>query len=159
MNELEALALALEVEKTELKFYIRLARKARDERARKMFLFLASEEAEHWDLFEERFLEEVVEKCELPAVDREMLEKLIVQTDGENLSEVDAVKIGMEQEKLTWEFYEKAAKEAEHDSVRRLFEELAKIEKAHYELLKAQYDAIMKTGIWMDYQDFSLEVD
>ena len=159
MNELEALALALEVEKTELKFYIRLARKARDERARKMFLFLASEEAEHWDLFEERFLEEVVEKCELPAVDREMLEKLIVQTDGENLSEVDAVKIGMEQEKLTWEFYEKAAKEAEHDSVRRLFEELAKIEKAHYELLKAQYDAIMKTGIWMNYQDFSLEVD
>ncbi|MEO2151699.1 MAG: rubrerythrin, partial [Thermococcus sp.] len=33
------------------------------------------------------------------------------------------------------------------------------IEKAHYELLKAQYDAVMKTGIWMDYQDFSLEVD
>ena len=159
MNELEALALALEVEKTELKFYIRLARKARDERARKMFLFLAREEAEHWDLFEEKFLEEVVEKCELPAVDREMLEKLIVQTDEENLSEVDAVRIGMEQEKLTWEFYEKAAKEAEHDSVRRLFEELARIEKAHYELLRAQYDAVMKTGIWMDYQDFSLEVD
>ncbi len=159
MNELEALALALEVEKTELKFYIRLARKARDERARKMFLFLAKEEAEHWDLFEEKFLEEVVEKCELPAVDREMLEKLIVQTDEENLSEVDAVRIGMEQEKLTWEFYEKAAKEAEHDSVRRLFEELARIEKAHYELLRAQYDAVMKTGIWMDYQDFSLEVD
>ncbi len=159
MNELEALALALEVEKTELKFYIRLARKARDERARKMFLFLAKEEAEHWDLFEEKFLDEVVEKCELPAVSREMLEKLIVRTDEENLSEVDAVRIGMEQEKLTWGFYEKAAKEAEHDSVRRLFEELARIEKAHYELLRAQYDAIMKTGIWMDYQDFSLEVD
>ncbi len=159
MNELEALALALEVEKTELKFYIRLARKARDERARKMFLFLAKEEAEHWDLFEEKFLEEVVEKCELPAVDREMLGKLIVQTDEGNLSEVDAVKIGMEQEKLTWEFYEKAAEEAEHDSVRRLFEELARIEKSHYELLKAQYDSVMKTGIWMDYQDFSLEVD
>ena len=159
MNELEALALALEVEKTELKFYIRLARKARDERARKMFLFLAKEEAEHWDLFEEKFLGEVVEKCGLPAVDKETLGKLIVQTDEENLSEVDAVKIGMEQEKLTWEFYEKAAKEAEHDSVRRLFEELARIEKSHYELLKAQYDSVMKTGIWMDYQDFSLEVD
>jgi len=159
MNELEALALALEVEKTELKFYIRLARKARDEKARKMFLFLAKEEAEHWDLFEGKFLEEMVEKCELPAVDREMLGKLIVQADEENLSEVDAVRIGMEQEKLTWEFYENAAKEAEHDSVRRLFEELARIERSHYELLKAQYDAVMKTGIWMDYQDFSLEID
>ncbi len=159
MNELEALALALEVEKTELKFYIRLARKARDEKARKMFLFLAKEEAEHWDLFEKRFLEDLVEKCELPAVNGETLKGLIVQTDEENLSEVDAVRIGMEQEKLTWEFYEKAAKEAEHDSVRRLFEELARIEKAHYELLRAQYDAVMKTGIWMDYQDFSLEVD
>ncbi len=159
MNELEALALALEVEKTELKFYLKLARKARDERARKMFLFLAKEEAEHWDLFEEKFLEDLVEKCELPAVSRDLLDRLIVRVDETGLSEVDAVKIGMEQEKLTWEFYEKAAEEAEHSSVRRLFEELAKIEKAHYELLKAQYDAVMKTGIWMDYQDFSLEVD
>ncbi|AJC72823.1 hypothetical protein X802_09805 [Thermococcus guaymasensis DSM 11113] len=45
-------------------------------------------------------------------------------------SEVDAVRIGMEQEKLTREFYEKVAKEAKHESVRRIFEELAKIEKA-----------------------------
>ena len=158
MNELEALALALEVEKTELKFYLKLARKAKDERARKMFLFLANEEAGHWELFEEKFLGELVEKCELPAVDKELAEKLGVG-EPENLSEVDAVKVGMEQEKLTWEFYEKAAKEAEHEDVRRVFEELARIEKSHYELLKAQYDAVMKTGIWMDYQDFSLEVD
>ncbi len=158
MKEVEALALALEVEKAELKFYIGLARRARDERARKMFLFLAGEEAEHWDTFEEKFVEVLIEKCELPAVDRELLEKLTPKYEGE-LSEVDAVRIGMEQEKLTWEFYEQAAKEAEHDSVKRIFEELAKIEKGHYELLKAQYDSIMKTGIWMDYQDFSLEVD
>jgi rubrerythrin len=158
MNELEALALALEIEKRELKFYLRLARKAKDERARKMFLFLAKEEAEHWDEFERLFLERVAEECKLPAVSEELLEKLIVK-EPETLSEVDAVKIGMEQEKLTWKFYEKAAKEAEHESVRRLFEELAKVEKGHYQLLSAQYDSIMKTGIWMDYQDFSLEVD
>lgn len=158
MNELEALALALEVEKNELNFYLKLARKATDERAKKMFLFLAKEEAEHWGLFEEKFVERLIEKCELPTVDKELAEKLIVE-EPETLSEVDAVKVGMEQEKLTWEFYERAAKEAEHESVRRLFEELAKVEKAHYELLKAQYDSVMKTGIWMDYQDFSLEVD
>ncbi|WP_297091653.1 ferritin family protein [Thermococcus sp.] len=140
MNELEALALALEVEKAELKFYIRLAKKASDERAKKMFLFLAGEEAEHWDIFEEKFAGALVEKCELPAVDMEALDRLLVKVEEENLSEVDAVKIGMEQEKLTWEFYERAAKEAEHESVRRIFEELAKVEKAHYELLKAQYD-------------------
>jgi len=159
MNELEALALALEVEKAELNFYIRLARKAGNERARKMFLFLAGEEAEHWSIFEENFVRKLVEECELPAVDKEVLEKLLVSAEEENLSEVDAVRIGMEQEKLTWEFYEKAAEEAEHEAVRRVFEELAKVEKAHYELLKAQYDSLMKTGIWMDYQDFSLEVD
>ena len=159
MNELEALALALEVEKAELNFYIRLARKASDERAKRMFLFLAKEEAEHWSIFEEKFVEKLIEECELPAVDRTLLEKLLVSVDEKDLSEVDAVRIGMEQEKLTWEFYEKAAKAAEHDSVRRVFEELAKVEKSHYELLKAQYDSVMKTGIWMDYQDFSLEVD
>jgi len=158
MNELEALALALEVEKAELKFYLNLAKKTRDERAKKMFLFLAGEEAEHWEIFEEKFLESLVEKCQLPAVSEELLEKLLVKAENID-SEVDAVKIGMEQEKLTWEFYEKAAKEAEHEAVKRIFEELAKVEKAHYELLKAQYDSVMKTGIWMDYQDFSLEVD
>ncbi|WP_258084164.1 ferritin family protein [Thermococcus thermotolerans] len=159
MNELEALALALEVEKAELNFYIRLARKASDERAKRMFLFLAREEAEHWGIFEEKFVEKLIEECELPPVDRTMLEKLLVSVDEKDLSEVDAVRIGMEQEKLTWEFYEKAAREAESGSVRRVFEELAKVEKSHYELLKAQYDSVMKTGIWMDYQDFSLEVD
>ncbi|WP_456422643.1 ferritin family protein [Thermococcus sp.] len=158
MNELEALALALEVEKEELKFYLNLARKTKDEKARKMFLFLAKEEAEHWDQFEKLFLERVAEECQLPAINEELLEKLLVKAENID-SEVDAVKIGMEQEKLTWEFYEKAAREAEHENVRRVFEELAKIEKAHYELLKAQYDSVMKTGIWMDYQDFSLEVD
>ncbi|NJE61135.1 ferritin family protein [Thermococcus sp. 21S7] len=159
MNELEALALALEVEKAELKFYIRLAKKAGDERARKMFLFLANEEAGHWELFEEKFVEKLIEECELPAVDRAVLESLQVEADESKLSEVDAVRIGMEQEKKTWEFYERAAREAEHEDVRRVFEELAKVEKSHYELLKAQYDSVMKTGIWMDYQDFSLEVD
>ncbi|NJE10513.1 ferritin family protein [Thermococcus sp. MAR1] len=158
MNELEALALALEVEKAELKFYLNLAKKTKDEKAKKMFLFLAGEEAEHWEVFEEKFLESVVEKCQLPAINEELLEKLLVKAENID-SEVDAVKIGMEQEKLTWEFYEKAAREAEHEAVRRIFEELAKVEKAHYELLKAQYDSVMKTGIWMDYQDFSLEVD
>ncbi|NJE41914.1 ferritin family protein [Thermococcus sp. GR6] len=159
MKEIETLALALEVEKTELKFYLELAKKAKDDRARRMFLFLAHEEAGHWSLFEEKFVEALIEKCELPSVDRKTLEKLLVNVDEKNLSEVDAVRIGMEQEKLTWEFYERAAKEAEHEGVRRIFEELAKVEKSHYELLKAQYDSVMKTGIWMDYLDFSLEVD
>ena len=158
MDELEALALALEVEKAEMRFYLGLARKTKDEKAKKMFLFLAKEEADHWAEFEEKFLERVAEECRLPAVREGLLEKLLVKA-GEIESEVDAVRIGMEQEKLTWEFYEKASKEARHDSVKRLFEELARIEKAHYELLKAQYDAVMKTGIWMNYQDFSLEVD
>lgn len=48
MKVVDALALALEVEKTELKFYLEMARIAKEEKARKMFLFLASEEAEHW---------------------------------------------------------------------------------------------------------------
>ncbi|MBO8173712.1 MAG: rubrerythrin [Thermococcus sp.] len=158
MNELEALALALEVEKAELKFYLEMAIKAKDERAKKMFLFLAREKAEHWSIFEEKFVEKLVEKCKLPTVNKNILEKLIPKYEGK-LSEVKAVEIGLEQEKLTWEFYEKAAEKAENENVKRTFHELAKREKTHYELLKAQYDAVMKTGIWMDYQDFSLETD
>lgn len=158
MNELEALAIALEVEKAELKFYIGMAKKTSDEKAKKMFLFLAHEEAEHWNIFEKNFINKLVEKCELPSVTKEMFETLIPKYEGE-LSEVKAVEIGMEQEKRTWEFYEKAAEEAKDKNVRKIFDELAKVEKSHYELLKAQYDSVMKTGIWMDYQDFSLEVD
>ncbi|WP_048165920.1 ferritin family protein [Palaeococcus pacificus] len=158
MSELEALATALKVEKAELMFYIDMAKKAKDEKAKKMFLFLAREEAEHWDIFEERLIEKMTEKCKHPHVNKEVLEKLTPKYEGE-ISEVKAVEIGMKQEKLTWEFYEKAAEEAEDEKVKHIFRELAKVEEAHYELLKAQYDSISKTGIWMDYQDFSLEVD
>ncbi|MEO2151280.1 MAG: ferritin family protein, partial [Thermococcus sp.] len=66
MDELEALALALEVEKAEMRFYLDLAGRTKDERARKMFLFLAREEADHWAEFEEKFLERVAEECKLP---------------------------------------------------------------------------------------------
>lgn len=65
----------------------------------------------------------------------------------------------MEQEKFIWEFYEKVVKEVEYESVRRFFEELVKVEKGYYEFLKVQYDFVMQMGIWMDYQDFSFEVD
>ncbi|WP_456451129.1 hypothetical protein [Palaeococcus sp. (in: euryarchaeotes)] len=37
----------------------------------------------------------------------------------------------MEQEKRTWAFYEKAAEEAEDESVKRVFREFARVEKAH----------------------------
>ncbi|MFA4662372.1 ferritin family protein [Pyrococcus kukulkanii] len=158
MNELEALGLALEVEKNELELYLNLARKVKDKKAKNMFLFLAGQEFEHLKSFEEKFLEFAIEECKLPAVDKELLKKLIINVK-EVESEVEALKIAMEQEKLTWEFYENAAKSAEKESVRRVFEELAKAEEEHYELLKAQYDSVMKTGIWMDYQDFNLEVE
>ncbi|USS41188.1 rubrerythrin [Thermococcus aggregans] len=158
MKEVNALALALEVEKAELRFYIEMAKKAKDERAKSMFLFLAREEAEHWDVFEKKLVEKLLQKPEAPQVNKELLEKLTPKYEGE-ISEVKAVELGMEQEKLTWEFYEKATEEAEDENLRKIFEELAKVEKSHYELLKAQYDSVMKTGIWMDYQDFSLEVN
>ncbi len=157
-DELEALTLALEVEKAEMKFYLEMARKAKEERASRMFLFLASEEAEHWDIFEDNLIKKLVEKCKLPSFDKEYLKKLTPVYGGQ-LSEVKAVELGMEQEKRTWEFYEKAAREARDEDVGKVFHELAEVEKAHYELLRAQYDSIMKTGIWMDYQDFSLEID
>ncbi|HII61893.1 ferritin-like domain-containing protein [Pyrococcus horikoshii] len=158
MKVVDALALALEVEKTELKFYLEMARIAKEEKARKMFLFLASEEAEHWRIFEEKLINELLKSCERPRIDEEIVKKLTPKVEGE-LSEIKAVEIGMEQEKATWEFYEKLAEEIRDEDVRKTLRELAKVEESHYELLKAQYDSVAKTGIWMDYQDFSLEVD
>jgi len=158
MKELEVLATALEVEKAELRFYIEAAKKTRDERAKKMFLFLANEEAGHWDEFEKKLMEKVAEFGKKPEINKEIVEKLTPKFEGE-IDEIKAVEIGMQQEKLTWEFYEKASKDVEDEKVKRIFRELAKVEEAHYNLLKAQYDSVSKTGIWMDYQDFSLEVD
>jgi len=53
----------------------------------------------------------------------------------------------MQQEKPTWEFYEKTAEEIEDKTIKKIFEELANTEKPHYKLLKAQYNSVMKTGI------------
>lgn len=158
MKELEVLATALEVEKVELRFYIEAAKKTRDERAKKMFLFLANEEAGHWDEFGKKLIEKVAESGKKPEINKEIVEKLTPEFEDE-LSEIKAVEIGMQQERLTWEFYEKASKEVEDENIKEIFRELAKVEEAHYNLLKAQYDSISKTGIWMDYQDFNLEVD
>ncbi len=101
MDELEALALT--VEKGEMKFfYLEMASKAKEERARRMFLFLAGEDAEHWGQFEETFLERAAEECKLPALSEEFLK-----------SEVKTVELGMEQEKLTWGFMRKLPRSLE----------------------------------------------
>jgi len=156
MDELEALALALEVEKAKLRLYLRLARRTKDEGALKTFLFLAREETQHWEEAERRLLERVAREGRVPdEVDVGNLVPEVATVE----SRVEAIKLALRLEKLSWEFYERAAREADSASLGELFRELAREEKSHYELLKALYDSVMKTGIWMGHRDFSLEVD
>lgn len=72
---------------------------------------------------------------------------------SEYSGEIDAIKIGIDMEKKSIEFYKNWAK----GNLKSLFNELIEFEKEHLELLQAELDYVQKTGFWFDYFESSLE--
>jgi len=164
---IKALKFAIELEKMGLKTYLDLAKKTADDTGKSMFIWLAGEEFEHM-----RLLEDLLEKeaAHMPIgklkVEEKKLSELVPRLKGmekrkstrrAEAHQIDALKAALEQEKKSRDFYREQAQKAEHPEVKQLFETLAEMEQAHYDLIQAQLDFIRGTGFWFGIPEFSVE--
>ncbi len=147
-DELKAVKLAIQNEHKVRDFYLEHAKELTDELAKKTFIFLADEELKHVEAITE-FMKSIHEG-EVPEIEGGTEDEAIERSkEFFSLSvkeyalkaeatkkEISVYELGLEMELKGYNFYKKAAAEAEHKNVKALFEFLTKEEDAHYHLIQ-----------------------
>jgi len=163
----EALQVALDTEKKGFRFYKIAARSSKDPKGREVFEHLASDEIEHMGVIATVFesltndepwmtYEEAVDKYgETPA------EKIIFpdvpEEAQEGFDDLRALEEAMEIEKKAVQFYTRQAESVEGEKAKAFYRSLIGIEESHVQIIQAELDSLMGTGIWLGYQEISLE--
>ncbi|MGD8353206.1 MAG: ferritin family protein [Pseudomonadota bacterium] len=163
----EALQLALDTEKKGYRFYKIAANSSKDPKGKEVFEHLAKDEVEHmaviatvfesitnnepWMTYEEameKYGETPPEKIIFPDVPEE---------PQEDFSDVKALEEALDFEKKAVVFYTAQAESSEEDQAKAFYHSLIEIEEGHVQIIQAELDSLMGAGIWLGFQEISLE--
>lgn len=160
---------AVEMEIQGKEFYERGAEKMKNQRGKEMFLSLVKQERVHIDILEDqlnRFVHDKVWlslkqlKNEAPATKISVFQDKDIKkiAIGPNAGELEVIKMGMEVEKKSVEYYRAAGNDVRDKNAKDLFNWLVAQEAGHLTILQAEYDYRTKSGFYMGDPEFSLEV-
>ena len=165
--QVQALQIALETEEKGYRFYRIAAKNTVDPAGRTVFEQLAKDEIEHMGVFATLYAslnndepwmtyEEAVEKYgRTPAKQIIFPEEPNVVLEGFN--DVEALREALEFEKKAVRFYNEKAAEVDDARAISFYEKLVEIEEGHVKIIQAEIDSLTGTGVWLDYQEISLE--
>lgn len=166
---------AMQIERDGYRFYMDVARMATGERAKEMFRSLANDEVTHLRilLIEYRALEEGKGWVAPTDADLELIEipdPANPELPGEEYPEespifsparepsiendIAALEFGMETERLSYELYKNAAREAQDPRAHAVYEQLAQEENRHYEILQHSHEYLSENQTWWDTEEF-----
>jgi rubrerythrin len=167
MNDIEALKIAVEMEKESLSRYLQFARKTKDMSGKNMFIRLATDELTHMDMLN-RALENLMEQKGwiMLDIDRSEVEKVVPQLrkqdvrirTTEGLDELSALETALELEERGIKYYKEQGEKVESEEAKNLYKRLEEMEMSHYDLIMSELDYIKNTGFWFGVREFSLEV-
>ena len=151
-------------------FFEEVATKARNARTRETFMSLVKQEQRHVDILgeEKRRMESGMDWAALEEMKRSApsYPKISVFRDKEfrNLrfdpesGELEALRVGIEVEKKSIEYYRNAASQAPEPKAREVFNWLVGEEAGHLTILTAELEYRTGSGFYYDNPEFSLEV-
>jgi len=155
VNYLEALRIAIDLEKEGYRFYEMLLEKSNDGKVKDAFKYLADKEKEHIELFENLYhMSEDTPMSEEVFLNRSAGENLrkiaalevfpIEEAEAltEKADEFDVLKIGMKVEERTIQFFSELIKEDKNEERRRTFEVLLMEEEEHLKTLKDVHESL-----------------
>ncbi|MFC2031123.1 ferritin family protein [Chloroflexota bacterium] len=146
---LAALQMAIQTEIDGHNFYQRFAEQTGDANARAMFERLARDEIMHLELLRntKAMLEESGEWGQYRGLDLEHIagapifsRERVRQNVVGYTSDLSALRVAYLIEKDATDFYTRAARETDDPNGRRMFADLARMEKDHLDLLEGEYD-------------------
>jgi rubrerythrin len=163
----EAINTALEYEHKVRDAYIDAVRQAKDEKGKKFFQVLASEEVHHVEYLEEK-LGELKEtgkvtteglKTHIPSKEKiaEAVAKMEKPLEREDRGqEMEMLRKALALEEETSGFYKRMVGDLPVEA-RPLFSRFVEIEEGHLAIVQAELDYSSGAGFWFDTAEFSLE--
>ena len=148
---------AVEMEIQGKAFYERAAEKMTDQKGKDMFLRLVEQERVHADILEDQLnmfvhdkgwisLKQLRDGASAPKIsvfeDRDIREIEI----GPNAGELDVMKLGMEVERKSVEYYRAAGNGLRDKNAKDIFNWLVAQETGHLKILQTEYDRRTKSG-------------
>ncbi len=167
-DPIKALELAINTEKTGLKTYLDFGYKTKDQSGKNMFIRLAADEFEHMAILEKQWENLQEKECWITVkLEKSDIEKLIPEIKSksakikgnEGYDQMSALRTALDMEDRAIKFYREQAELSADSKAKDMYEQLVKMEQAHYELIQAEIDYIEKTGFWFNLQEFSLELE
>jgi len=156
---LEGLQIAIQMEIDGKEHYLKASKESDNELGRKLLQSLSAEEDIHRQKFEEIY-EAVRSKKAWPTTDFEpdggkRLRTIFARASEEIgtsvkvvNTEFDAIKIAMDMETKTYDFYKSQSKEATYDAERDFYEALATEEREHHLILLDYYEYLKDPAGW-----------
>jgi rubrerythrin len=160
------LKIALEAEKDGLEMYLKASERTLYPLGRQMFLSLAEDEKSHIRMIHElaagRGLQSALNEARegtptgrmknaLTALKSVVMDDLSVCAD-----ELEVLRIGLDMEKRSYEFYKQAATDAASADERGLCEKLAAEEGEHYKMLQNTYEYLEDRDHWFLWTEHGL---
>jgi rubrerythrin len=157
-GKMDALELAMKMEKDAIKFYGEAARKTKYPAGKKMFDTITEDEKRHLEMISQIIKGlNVTHKDVSPmknvktvfeSMKNEMMEKVEASAD-----ELEAFKVAMKMEQEGMEFYKKTLAGAKKEKERALLERLIEEEQQHYAIFANTYQFLAKTGDWFLWEE------
>lgn len=152
-EDIKALKLAIEAEKDAYQAYSKAAKKTKNPKGRDMFQQLSEFEMNHFQKLKS-LLKSLQEKGEWILYEGTSLKKKKIplkapKTKGqEQLTDMDALKIAVREEKKAQTYYRSMAELTKDPRGKNMYKRLAEEESLHEKLLNDQYYSLHNTGLW-----------
>jgi rubrerythrin len=152
-EDIAIVKVAMEAEKDASQAYSKAAKKTTNPKGRDMFQQLSEFEMNHYQKLKE-LLKSLQEKGEWTLYEGTSLKKKIIPLKTqkpkgqEQLTDMDALKIAVREEKKSQAYYRSMAELTKDPLGRDMYKRLANEEALHERLLNDQYYSLHNTGLW-----------
>jgi rubrerythrin len=152
-EDIAAIKVAMEAEKNAYQSYSRAAKKTKNPKGREMLQQLSEFEMNHYRKLKD-LLKSLQEKGEWILYEGTSLKKKAVflkmqkPKGQEQLTDMDALKIAVREEKKAQAYYQSMAELTQDSRGRDMYKRLASEEALHEKLLNDQYYSLHNTGLW-----------
>ena len=159
---LEGLQYAMYNERLGHRFYIKAMEMTTDEKGKRMYDSIASDEEKHLIILQEEF-DSLKKTGDWVSLEKAGVEKppsspppLFPEEEAEveelikrSASDLDALDIALDLERRGYELYQQEAQKASNLTARAVYEYLAKEENKHFTLLQNTRSYLAASGVWL----------
>ncbi|OGP58437.1 MAG: hypothetical protein A2162_07700 [Deltaproteobacteria bacterium RBG_13_52_11b] len=152
-EDMKAVKMAMEAEKSAYQAYSRASKKTKNPKGRDMFQQLSEFEMNHYQKLKDLLIS-LQEKGEWilyggTSLKRRAAPLKVAKSKGEeSLTDMDALKIALREEKKAQAYYRSVAELTKDPRGRDMYKRLAEEETLHEKIINDQYYSLHNTGVW-----------